>query len=178
MPAPGYYDTEKCYDKTFGKSLVNAVQMQKDIPRGDGIFKGCQASNLAQDQNQLANQWINKEIPQAYMNFKGMMSRKEQTVAHGLTELKWMHKKSADEIARAKLSKAREEHINENEDKGKRQEQIDWSTENKCHPFTFDITKMATCTQLYKTGMRMMEEKIELELAEPDDFSSLNIYNQ
>ena len=37
---------------------------------------------------------------------------------------------------------------------------------------------MATCTQLYKTGMRMMEEKIELELAEPDDFSSLNIYNQ
>ena len=54
------------------------------------------------------------------MDFKKMMSRKEQTVAHGLTELKWMHMQSADEIAREKHKKAREDHINENEDKSKR----------------------------------------------------------
>ena len=36
---------------------------------------------------------------------------------------------------------------------------------------------MATCTQLYKTSIQMLEEKIEKELEEPDDFASLNIYN-
>ena len=152
--------------------------MQKDLPRGESIFVGCKASNLAQDKNKLPNQWTGQDIPQAYMDFKGMMSRKEQTVAHGLTELKWMHKQSADEIARARLSKAREEHINENEDKGARQEQIDWSTENNVSPFTFDITKMATCTKMYKTSIRMMEEKIERELEEPDDLASLNPYTK
>ena len=89
-----------------------------------------------------------------------------------------MHVQSADEIAREKRNKFRQDHINENEDKSKRQEQIDWSTENNLHDFTFDVRNMATCTQLYKTSMRMMEEKIERELEEPDDFASLNIYNQ
>ena len=91
------------------------------------------------DKKAQANKWVGDQIPQAYMDFKGMMSRKEQTVAHGLTEIKWMHVMSADEIAREKRNKFREDHINENEDKSKRQEQIDWSTENNLHPFTFDI---------------------------------------
>ena len=121
MPQPGYYDTETCYDKTFGKKLMNVVNMDLDLPRGDGMFQGTKPEQWKSlDKKELANQWVGNQVPQAYMDFKGMMSRKEQTVAHGLTHLKWMHMKSADEIARAKLSKARENHIGQNEDKSKR----------------------------------------------------------
>ena len=88
-----------------------------------------------------------------------------------------MHVQSADEITRQFINKYREDYTAENEDKSKRQEQIDWSTENNVQDFTFDIRQMATCTQLYKTSIQMLEEKIERELEEPDDFASLNIYN-
>ena len=78
---------------------------------------------------------------------------------------------SADEIARNERRKAREDHIKANEDKSKRIDHIDWSTENNLHPFTFDIKKMGTCTRMYKESMKMLEEKINEELKEPDDFS-------
>ena len=88
-----------------------------------------------------------------------------------------MFVKSADEITRATNKHAREEYVRENEDKSKRVEQIDWSTENNESAFTFNINKWALCTRLYKTSLKMEEEKIERELEEPDDFASLNIYN-
>lgn len=39
MPQPGYYDTKKAFDKTFGEEVVNAVNMDKDLDRTD-IFTG------------------------------------------------------------------------------------------------------------------------------------------
>ena len=39
--------------------------------------------------------------------------------------------------------------------------------------FTFDIMKMRDCTALYKTGITMLEEKIERELKKPDDLTQL-----
>lgn len=59
--------------------------------------------------------------------------------------LKWMFSKSADEIARAKMKKARDEHVREAEleEKAKNGIQpeiaIDWSSENQLTPFTFSI---------------------------------------
>ena len=152
--------------------------MDKEPPRGDGIFT-CKADPDAWkslDKKQLDNLW-KKERKEDKRNFDNMMSRKEQTVAHGVTELKWMFVKSADEITRATNKHAREEYVRENEDKSKRVEQIDWSTENNESAFTFNINKWALCTRLYKTSLKMEEEKIERELEEPDDFASLNIYN-
>ena len=64
-----------------------------------------------------------------------------------------MHVQSADEIQRQFINKFREDYIVEHVDKSKRQEQIDWSTENNVQDFTFDIRQMATCTQLYKTSI-------------------------
>ena len=50
---------------------------------------------------------------------------------------------------------------------------IDYTTENKLQELTFDIMKMADCTAVYKTGMTIMEEKIEKELKKPDDLAML-----
>lgn len=75
MPQPGYYDTAECYDKTFGKKLINAVRMDQDLPRGEGLFmKNLKAERenwKTLDKLDLPNQWVGDQIPQAYMNFKG-----------------------------------------------------------------------------------------------------------
>ena len=86
-----------------------------------------------------------------------------------------MFTKSSDQIARAIRKKAREDHIKENEDKGKRIDQIDWNTENKLMTFGIDIHQMAPCLHIFKNGMQMLDEKIEQELKKPDDFSDLII---
>ena len=82
------------------------------------------------DEKILTDLWKGHQIPQANLNFDHMMSRKEQTVAINHRGLQWMFTKSSDQIARAIQQKAREDHIKENEDKGKRIDQIDWNTEN------------------------------------------------
>ena len=64
--------------------------------------------------------------------------------------------------------------MRQKEDTSKRVAEIDWNTENNLHPFTFDINKMGLCTSMFKEGMNMLEEKIQEELKEPDDFSSFH----
>ena len=44
--------------------------------------------------------------------------------------------------------------------------------ENSVQPFSMDIHKMTLCARMHKEGMKMLEEKINEELKEPDDFSS------
>lgn len=89
------------------------------------------------------------------MDFRQYMSRKEQTVAMGHNQLKWMHKKSADEIARAKLKAAKDAHVREmeNEELARtgviKEEHIDWSNENNLSPFTFDVMKMGEYLKIY-----------------------------
>ena len=79
MPQPGYYDTAECYDKTFGKKLINAVRMDQDLPRGEGLFaKKAERENWKSlEKLGVENKWAGDQIPQAYMDFKGQMSRKE-----------------------------------------------------------------------------------------------------
>lgn len=136
--------------------------MDLDLSRKGGIFwrkKDVDWKSL--DNQKVANLWVDDEIPQAYMNIKGMMSREEQTVQQGLTELKWMFTKSADQIEREKLEKAKEVHTKAEADKRPSLEAIDWSTENKTSPFTFDIMQMGNCRKMLKTGLTMIHEKIE-----------------
>ena len=73
-----------------------------------------------------------------------------------------MFMKSADEIARAKVNKARDEVLRK-EDQTKtaaNEDQIDWTCENNLSPFTFDIMQMGNITNLYKTGRDMINEKV------------------
>ena len=46
--------------------MVNSVNMEKDLPRGEGMFKGGKMKaekwyNL--DKKELANQWIDNQVP-------------------------------------------------------------------------------------------------------------------
>ena len=121
------------------------------------------------ENQKVSNLWVDDEIPQAYMNMKGMMNREEQTVQQGLTELKWMYTKSADQIESEKLEKARLVHKNAEADKRPSIEAVDWSTENKTSPFTFDIMQMGNCRKMLQTGLTMIHEKIEAQFKKPDD---------
>ena len=96
--------------------------MSTDLPRGDGIFTAKSDGNdwKSLDNQKVKNLWTGSEIPQTHMDFKEMMSRKEQTVAHGFTELKWFFQKSNDQILRELYDQARERHMNANDDKTKR----------------------------------------------------------
>mmetsp|Transcript_4481 Transcript_4481/g.5968 ORF Transcript_4481/g.5968 Transcript_4481/m.5968 type:complete len:211 (+) Transcript_4481:337-969(+) len=160
-PQPGYYDTKQAFDKTFGLEVVNSVNMDLEPARKD-IFTAKNTVSST-DGQPLQNKWGGHEIPQAYMDFEGMMSRKDQTVAITHAGLKWMFEKSADEITRAKLKKARDDHVREVEDRtktGSVQEQIDWSSENTLSPFTFDIMKMGKVTRMFNIGREMTDDKV------------------
>ena len=178
MPQPGYYDTKKAFEKTFGEEVVNAVNMDKDLDRKD-IFTGNVDPSCWQqlDQQKVKNKWVKNEVPQIHMEYENMMSREAQTVQHGLTGIKWIFVKSADQIAREELNQARLDHIKDLEGKEKPkaqpQELIDITSEPKMQEFTFDIMKMRDCTALYKTGITMLGEKIEKELKKPDDLAQL-----
>ena len=98
------------------------------------------------------------------MDFKEMMSRKDQTVDIANMHLTRMFMKSADEIARAKVKQARDDHLREMQKDHKKtaanEDQIDWTCENNLSPFTFDIMQMGNLTNLYKTGRDMIDEKV------------------
>jgi len=100
------------------------------------------------------------QIPQTYLDFKEKQGRKEDTVAIGVSDLKWMFTKSADEIAREKTHQAQIQAEKEIESKSKPQELVDWSTEHMLSPFTFDVMQMSKCRRMVKTGIKMTEKKI------------------
>ena len=162
QPQPGYYDTKDAYDKTFGLQVVNSVNMDMEPARKD-MFTGKNTVSSVDDKP-LQNKWQDHQIPQAFMDFKEMMSRKDQTVDIANMHLTWMFKKSSDEIARAKLKQARDDHLREMDQDNTKQvvneEQIDWTCENNLSPFTFDIMQMGNLTNLYKTGRDMIHEKV------------------
>ena len=70
-------------------------------PARKDIFAG-QNTNSVNDTKPMKDRWVNHKIAHGHMKFEQQMSRKEQTVAITHSGLKWMHLKSADEIARAK----------------------------------------------------------------------------
>ena len=160
MPQPGYYDTKQAFDKTYGQEVVNSVNMDLEPARKD-IFTGKNIVSSVDDKA-LKNNWEGHRIPQTYMDFDGMMSRKDQTVDVSNMALKWMFEKSADEISRAKLKQALAEHVRDLEDhtKAASEEKIDWSVENALTPFTFDIMQMGNITNLYKISRDMIDDKV------------------
>ena len=53
--------------------------------------------------------------------------------------------------------------MNKNE-KGNLQDNIDWNTEYNLSKFTMGIDMMKPCMDIYKTSIKLMTEKVELEL--------------
>jgi len=77
-----------------------------------------------------------------------------------------MFQKSADEIARAKLKKAKDEHVREieNEERARtgvvKEEHIDWSTENNLSEFSFNVMKMGQFMKVFKIARNKVDHEV------------------
>ena len=61
LPQPGYYDTAKAFDKTFGREPVNSVRMDMELARKNNFSGGKTQTATSVDARQLPNKWTNKQ---------------------------------------------------------------------------------------------------------------------
>lgn len=166
----GYYDVKT----TLQEQRVRTVRMEKDLPRGSGIFGGGgtpgHSAQVGPEGPQLENFWTGKHIPQAHMDYKTQLSRAQCTKKVGEREGVWLFSKTQKDIQRkVNEQKKRELAVERVMQKNNNETDLhDDKTEHKAKKFTCDMSKIGSVKAHYLNGLEMLRETIHRNLDKDD----------